>query len=87
MPTQVPVSVLHRRGIVRLDGGDPLLLNAYGAYGAPEDASFDARRLSLLDRCVQPWTISLHALCEQLVTCPEIALASCMHFLRPTLSR
>lgn len=48
---QVPVSVVHRKGAVRLDGSDPLLLYAYGAYGAAQDAEFDANRLSLLDRC------------------------------------
>lgn len=47
---QVPVSVVHRKGSVRLDGSDPLLLYAYGAYGAAQDAKFDSKRLSLLDR-------------------------------------
>ncbi len=47
---QVPISAVHRRGAVRMDGTDPLLLYAYGAYGSSEDASFDSDRLSLLDR-------------------------------------
>ncbi len=47
---QVPVSLVHKKGVVRLDGSDPLLLYAYGAYGAAQDAEFDAERLSLLDR-------------------------------------
>jgi protease II len=50
MRAQVPVSVVHKHSIVRLDGSDPLLMSAYGAYGTASDADFDARRLSLLDR-------------------------------------
>ena len=57
MCAQVPVSVVHKHGIVRLDGGDPLLLSAYGAYGTPSDADFDARRLSLLDRWARRATL------------------------------
>ena len=46
---QVPVSILHRRGLVR-DGSAPLLLYGYGSYGAAMPASFSANRLSLVDR-------------------------------------
>jgi oligopeptidase B len=46
---QVPVSLLHRRGLV-LDGRAPLLLYGYGSYGAAIPASFSANRLSLVDR-------------------------------------
>ena len=46
---QVPVSLLHRRGLV-LDGQAPLLLYGYGSYGAAMPASFSANRLSLVDR-------------------------------------
>jgi len=45
----VPVSILHRRGLV-LDGRAPLLLYGYGSYGAAMPASFSANRLSLVDR-------------------------------------
>lgn len=50
MGVQVPISLVHRRGIVKMDGTDPLLLYAYGAYGSSVDADFDSNRLSLLDR-------------------------------------
>ena len=46
---QVPVSLLHRRGIA-LDGSAPLLLYGYGSYGAAMPASFSTNRLSLVDR-------------------------------------
>jgi oligopeptidase B len=47
--TQVPISLVYRVGLKR-DGSHPLLLEGYGAYGFSFEASFDARRLSLLDR-------------------------------------
>jgi oligopeptidase B len=46
---QVPVSILHRRGL-ELDGTAPLLLYGYGSYGMAMPASFNANRLSLVDR-------------------------------------
>ncbi len=46
---QVPVSILHRKGLVR-DGSAPLLLYGYGSYGHAIPASFSANRLSLVDR-------------------------------------
>ncbi len=46
---EVPVSVLHRRGLA-LDGSAPLLLYGYGAYGYSIPASFGTKRLSLVDR-------------------------------------
>jgi oligopeptidase B len=46
---EVPVSLLHRRGF-RHDGSAPLLLYGYGSYGAAIPASFNASRLSLVDR-------------------------------------
>ena len=46
---EVPVSLLHRRGLV-LDGTAPLLLYGYGSYGMAMPASFSANRLSLVDR-------------------------------------
>ena len=46
---EVPVSILHRRGLT-LDGSAPLLLDGYGSYGMAMPASFSANRLSLVDR-------------------------------------
>ncbi len=46
---EVPVSILHRRDLVR-DGSAPLLLYGYGSYGMAIPASFSANRLSLVDR-------------------------------------
>ncbi|WP_422030755.1 S9 family peptidase [Reyranella sp.] len=47
--TEVRVSILHRRDLVR-DGSAPLLLYGYGSYGMSMPASFSANRLSLVDR-------------------------------------
>ncbi len=46
---EVPVTILHRRDLVR-DGSAPLLLYGYGSYGMAMPASFAANRLSLVDR-------------------------------------
>ena len=46
---EVPISILHRRDFNR-DGAAPLLLYGYGAYGLAIPASFNANRLSLVDR-------------------------------------
>jgi oligopeptidase B len=46
---EVPVSLVHRRDLLR-DGRAPLLLYGYGSYGAAMPASFNANRLSLVDR-------------------------------------
>jgi oligopeptidase B len=46
---EVPVSILHRKDLVR-DGHAPLLLYGYGSYGMAMPASFSANRLSLVDR-------------------------------------
>ncbi len=45
----VPISILHRKDLVR-DGEAPLLLYGYGAYGLSIPASFDEDRFSLVDR-------------------------------------
>ncbi len=45
----MPVSILHRKDLVR-DGTAPLLLYGYGSYGNAMPASFSANRLSLVDR-------------------------------------
>ncbi len=49
---KVPISLVMRRGL-RLDGTNPLLLLAYGAYGSTSSfcrLTFQPERLSLLDR-------------------------------------
>ena len=46
---EVPVSLVYRHEYFR-HGASPLLVYAYGSYGASEDADFSASRLSLLDR-------------------------------------
>jgi len=47
--TQVPVSIVYRRGLVR-EGRNPAYLYAYGSYGYPLPVTFSSNRLSLLDR-------------------------------------
>ena len=47
--TMVPMSIVHRRELLR-DGANPALLYGYGAYEIPSDPMFDAARLSMLDR-------------------------------------
>ena len=46
---KVPISLVSKKGIVRGEE-TPLLLYAYGSYGATIDPSFSTIRLSLLDR-------------------------------------
>ena len=46
---EVPVSIIHRRGL-KLNGSAPLLLYGYGSYGMAMPASFSSSRLSLVDR-------------------------------------
>ncbi len=45
----VPISLLHRKGVVP-DGTAPCLLYGYGAYGMSMPAAFGTSRLSLVDR-------------------------------------
>lgn len=47
--TQVPLTLLYRRG-VRADGKNPLFLLGYGAYGSTYFPEFNAERLSLVNR-------------------------------------
>jgi len=49
--TKVPISIVYRKGVAR-DGKAPLLLEAYGSYGAPFDVGFNSNVVSLLDRGV-----------------------------------
>jgi len=48
---KVPISIVYKNGHPR-DGSRPLWLYAYGSYGIGMPATFDANRLSLLDRGV-----------------------------------
>ncbi len=52
--TEIPISLVWRPGVApwRDDKPRPLLLEAYGAYGASYDADYDLARASLLDRGV-----------------------------------
>lgn len=47
--TQVPISIVYKKGVER-NGHNPTLLYAYGSYGASMDPYFSSVRLSLLDR-------------------------------------
>ncbi len=46
---EIPVSMVYKKG-TKKDGTAPLLLYAYGSYGANMEPYFSAARLSLLDR-------------------------------------
>jgi oligopeptidase B len=45
----VPVSLVYKKGLVR-DGKRPMLLYAYGSYGATMEPTFSSVRFSLVDR-------------------------------------
>ncbi|MBX3133309.1 MAG: S9 family peptidase [Gemmatimonadaceae bacterium] len=49
--TRVPVSMVYRNDL-RRDGSRPLLLYAYGSYGATMEPTFSSLRFSLVDRDV-----------------------------------
>ena len=46
---EVPISIVYKKGLAK-DGSAPMLLNGYGSYGYPYDASFESMWLSLLER-------------------------------------
>ena len=46
---KVPISIVYRKDFVK-DGCAPAFLYGYGSYGISIDASFDSKRISLLDR-------------------------------------
>ncbi len=46
---KVPVAIVYKKG-VKMDGSAPMLLYAYGSYGASIPATFSTARLSLLNR-------------------------------------
>jgi oligopeptidase B len=47
--TRIPISLVYKKGLKR-DGKNPMLLYAYGSYGAPTWPGFNSNRLSLLNR-------------------------------------
>ncbi|MFC4722202.1 S9 family peptidase [Geojedonia litorea] len=47
--TKIPISLVYKNGTDKSES-TPLLLYSYGSYGSSSEASFDASRLSLLDR-------------------------------------
>jgi oligopeptidase B len=47
----VPMSLVYKKG-VKFDGAAPMLLYAYGSYGASMAPTFSSNRLALLDRGV-----------------------------------
>ena len=47
--TEIPLSLLYRKGLMKY-GMNPTLLYGYGSYGASIDAAFASPRLSLVDR-------------------------------------
>lgn len=47
--TQIPISLVYRKGIDK-NGNNPLLLYGYGSYGSIQEAAFSSNILSLLDR-------------------------------------
>ena len=47
--TKIPISMVYRKGM-KQNGKNPVLLYAYGSYGATIDPYFSSVRLSLLDR-------------------------------------
>lgn len=48
---KVPISIVYKKDLKR-DGSRPMLLEAYGSYGYPNDVDFSSNRLSLLNRGV-----------------------------------
>jgi oligopeptidase B len=46
---RVPVSIVYKKGLEK-NGKNPVLLYGYGSYGISSDPTFNASRLSLLDR-------------------------------------
>jgi oligopeptidase B len=46
----VPMSVVYKKSLFKKDGTNPMLLYAYGSYGASSYPTFDASVISLLDR-------------------------------------
>jgi oligopeptidase B len=49
---KVPISVVYRKDLKKADGSNPLYVYAYGSYGSNTADTFNASRISLLDRGV-----------------------------------
>lgn len=47
---KVPISIMYRKDVAKLDGSDPMLLDGYGAYENMNGPLFEANLLSLADR-------------------------------------
>ena len=47
---RVPISIVYWKSLFRHDGSNPMLLYAYGSYGASSDPYFNSSVISLLDR-------------------------------------
>jgi len=47
---KVPASIIYKKELFKKDGTNPILVYAYGSYGATVDPYFSSVRLSLLDR-------------------------------------
>jgi oligopeptidase B len=50
--TKVPISLVYRKDLKKADGSNPLYVYGYGSYGFSLPVTFNAARLSLLDRGV-----------------------------------
>jgi oligopeptidase B len=48
--TMVPISIVYKKDAFKKEGNNPLLLYAYGSYGANSDPYFNRSVISLLDR-------------------------------------
>ncbi|KAL3344025.1 hypothetical protein AABB24_023452 [Solanum stoloniferum] len=48
--TQIPISIIYQKNLVKFDSSDPLLLYGYGSYEICIDPTFKVSRFSLLDR-------------------------------------
>lgn len=48
--TRIPISIVYRKDLVKLDGTDPLFLYGYGSYEVSIDPEFSSKRLALIDR-------------------------------------
>ncbi len=47
---KVPIALVYRKGMLKRDGSNPVMLYGYGSYGANSEPVFQSDRLSLLDR-------------------------------------